>query len=349
MKTVYVTDDFSSLGGLGAVAYGDPEYFREVQNQVWAASPTRFTDIHRPSDILESLIGTESELVDGVLEVLEAEYEKDGEFTDYVDITQGQNWKEKVAKDFFPALGQIVDSESSYIASTSGYLNKTLTSILPGFVSSENFASKIVDWLEESRISPISTNLAGAIIANNPQTKISSPPTNAKIALSNNVDLGLDYRGVEFAKGYSTLQEYWGDIPYPGMESPSILPGSLRQSVLQGYMGYASTTPLEKLYNPIAADSVGSLNLSSPEAINYSNPFTAGSILGEIPDFKRQDGDIYSISLIGETINGYTSFDPATMSNGDAIDRSLIPDYEGQNADPDGGKAGLSRTFTPPF
>jgi len=143
LKTVYVTDDFSSLGGLGAVAYGDPEYFREVQNQVWAASPTRFIDVHRPSDVLESLLGTESELVDGVLEVLEAEYEKDGEFTDYVDIIQGQNWKEKVTKNFFPALGQIVDSESSYITSTLSYLNKTLTSILPGFVSSENFAEEM--------------------------------------------------------------------------------------------------------------------------------------------------------------------------------------------------------------
>ena len=263
MKTVYFTDDFSTLGGLGAVAYGDPEYFREVQNQVWAASPTRFVDIQRPSDILESLIGTESELLDGVLEVLDAEYEKDGEFTDYIDITQGQNWKEKVSKDFFPTLGKIVDSESSYVTSTSDYFNKALTSIFPGFVSSENFTSNIVDWLEESRISPINTNLAGAIIANNPQTKISSPPVNAKIALNNNVDLGLDYRGVEFTKGYSTLQEYWGNIPYPGMESPSILPSSLRQSVLQGYVGYASTTPLEKLYNPIAADSIGSSNLET--------------------------------------------------------------------------------------
>lgn len=348
MKTIYVTDSCSSLGGLGCVAYGDPEYFREVQNQVWAASPTRFIDLQRPSDVFESLIATEPEILRVVLEVLEEEYGKDEEFTDYIDIVQGTEWKEKITKKFFPALAQIVDSESSYMASLSGYLDRALTSVLPGIKSSERFILKIIEWLEKSQTFAVDPILGGKMLVNNPQTKIATPPTDAKVPLDNSVDLGLDYRGVEFVKGYSTLKDYWGNIPYPGMESPSVLPASLRESVLQGFVGYASTTPLEAIYNPIAADSISNLNLNSTEAINYSDPFTSGSVLGQIPDFRNQDNAIYSISLIGERINGYTTFDP-TMSNGDLIDLSLIPDYEGQNADPDGGRAGLSRTFTPPF
>ena len=349
MKTTYVTDGSSSLGGLGSVAYRDPEYFREVQNQVWAASPTRFIDLQRPSDVFESLIASESELLRGVLEVLEDEYDEDSEFTDYIDIVQGADWKEKILKKFFPSLTSVLDSESSYTTPLSGYFGKALSSALPGFNFSDDFISKIIKWFETSQNFAVGPALGGAMIANNPQTKISTPPIDSKIALDNSIDLGLDYRGVEFVKGYSTLQDYWGNIPYPGMESPSILPTTLRYSVLQGLVGYASATPLEALYNPIAADSVGNLNLRSIEAINYANLFTSGSILGEVPDFQRQDQDIYAISLIGETINGYTTFDPATMSNGDAIDISLIPNYESQNADPDGGRAGLSRTFTPAF
>jgi hypothetical protein len=322
LKTTYVTDGSSSLGGLGSVAYRDPEYFREVQNQVWAASPTRFIDLQRPSDVFESLIASESELLRGVLEVLEDEYDEDSEFTDYIDIVQGADWKEKILKKFFPSLTSVLDSESSYTTPLSGYFGKALSSALPGFNFSDDFISKIIKWFETSQNFAVGPALGGAMIANNPQTKISTPPIDSKIALDNSIDLGLDYRGVEFVKGYSTLQDYWGNIPYPGMES---------------------------LYNPIAADSVGNLNLRSIEAINYANLFTSGSILGEVPDFQRQDQDIYAISLIGETINGYTTFDPATMSNGDAIDISLIPNYESQNADPDGGRAGLSRTFTPAF
>ena len=349
MKTTYVTDSSSSLSGLGSVAYGDPEYFREVQNQVWTSSPTRFIDLQRPSDIFESLIASESELLRGILEVLEEEYDKDGEFTDYIDITQGTDWREKLLKQFFLSLTRVLDSESSYTTLLSGYFSKAFESTLPGFSFSDEFMSKIIEWFETSQTFSVRPGLAGAMIANNPQTKISTPPVNSKVSLDNSVDLGLDYRRVEFTKGYSTLQDYWGNIPYPGMESPSILPSTLRDSVLQGLVGYISATPLETLYNPIAADSVGNLNLRSTEAINYADLFTSGSILGEVPDFQRQDQGIYAISLIGETINGYTTYDPPTMSNGDAINRSLPPDYEGQNADADGGRAGLSRTFTPAF
>jgi hypothetical protein len=239
-----------------------------VQNQVWAASPTRFIDLQRPSDIFESLVATEPELLNGLLEVLETEYEKNGEFTDYVDIMLGADWREKIIKMFFPALVKVLDSESSYTTLLSGYLDKALKSVLPGISSSEDIIAKIVDWLEASQYFAVEPTLGGSMIANNPQTKISTPPVDAKIALNNSVDLGLDYRGVEFVKGYSTLEEYWGNIPYPGMESPSVLPSTLRDSVLQGLVGYASTAPLEAIYNPIAADSISNLNLKSLEAIN---------------------------------------------------------------------------------
>ena len=97
MKTGYITDDFSTLGGLAAVAYGDPEYFREVQNQIYSSSVTRFLDTQRPSDIFESFFGTRESFVAIVLKSLEFQYLANNSLTDYVDIEFGPDWKEKVA------------------------------------------------------------------------------------------------------------------------------------------------------------------------------------------------------------------------------------------------------------
>ena len=52
---------------------------------------------------------------------------------------------------------------------------------------------------------------------------------------------------------------------------------------------------------------------------------------------------------MGEKLNGYTTFDPQTMSNGDLIDLSLVPTYEEDNKDPQGGLPSASRNFTPAF
>jgi hypothetical protein len=350
LKTAYLTDNFSTLGGLGSVAYGDPEYFREVQNQIHTQSPTRFADIQRPSDAFESLMAlNEDGFTQRMLQSLDAEYALDGEFADYIDTTYGPDWKTQISTRLYPVFKQTLDSNSTYSSRFSDYLNMVLMVLLPGFEETESLARKSADTFDNNSFSPVGVGLASQIISNNPQTKISVPPPDAIIPLESSVDLGLDYRGVSFVTGYSTLEDYWSNIPYPGVTDANLVPATLKDSILDGYIGYSSTTPLESVYNPIGAESVNNFNLASGGALNFQDPFGGGSILAELPSSTRNDANVYSISLIGDTLNGYKTFDPSTMSNGDLTDRSLIPNFEEQNADPGGGLPGPSRAFAPPF
>jgi len=345
LKTAYLTDEFSTLGGMGSVAYRDPEFFREVQNQIYFQSPTAFTDRQRPSDTFEAFLGNRKTTSDVVIKTLEKEYALNGQFTDYVDIKIGPQWKQKVEREFYPTLERRLNSNSVYQTTFPDYLTSTLNTVFPGAEVNEDLAKKIAIELDKIPTASVSASFASVIATNNPQTKLSVPPPNSKIALENSIDLGLDYRGVPFTTGYSTLDDYWGNIPYPGMTSPSVIPATLRESIAGGLQGYLSRNPLESIYNPIGAASIANVGLSSSEAINFSDPFGSGFILGQIPFPKQGDTDIYSISLIGETLNGFTKFDPKTMSNGDGIDPRFIPAFEQQNPDPDGGGPPLSRTF----
>ena len=339
MKTAYLTDEFSTLGGLGAVAYRDPEFFREVQNQIYFNSPTQFVDIQRPSDTFESFLGNRKTITQRALNVLESNYAADGEVTDYLDVNAGPDWRQTFSKRFYPTLQSQLDSNSSYNVSLAQHVSTVLGAIFPRLPNQE-IALQIVEQLEGINTSPTGAKLAATLAGNNPQTKLSVPPPNSKVPLDSSVNLGLDYRGVSFATGYSTLEDYWGNIPYPGMSSPSVIPATLRESVLGGLVGYSSSNPLEAAYNPIGAGSIVSSGLRSSEAINFSDPFGSGFILGEIPFSNTGDTDVYSISLIGETLNGLTTFDPTPPPS---------PQFAKQNPDVDGGLNTLSRSFNLAF
>jgi hypothetical protein len=183
------------------------------------------------------------------------------------------------------------------------------------------------------------------VVSNNPQTKLSTPPLNSRIDLQNSLDLGSDYRGVEFTTGYITPQDYWNDVAYPGLSSGGT-PVTLRDSINQGYVGYPSRTPLEALFNPVGAQSVPEDGIFIE---NTSPTNSSASYLNQFPDELQADRDVYSISLMGERLNGYTTFDPTTMSNGDLLDQSQVPQFEEENSDPQGGLTSSARNFTTAF
>lgn len=351
MKSTFITDKFTTLGGLGSVAYGDPEYFREVQNQIYYNSPTSFVDSQRPSDVFESLIQSKTDYTRNLLKVLEEEYAKNGEFTDYIDVQYGPSWKNRVVDLGFSLLQRQLDSQSSYEYNSRDYFSLSLSILFPNLDLKvlDDIIGKLISRLSATSNSSLDLQLALDTILNNPQTKISTPPPDSQILLEDDPGQDFDYRGVSISTGYSTVEDYWSNIPYPGFTDPNTIPSTLRESILNGYVGYLSNSPLEALFNSVGAGSISSLNLSSPEALNFSDPFSQGSILAQLPKELQGDKGIYSISLIGEKLNGYSTFDPLTMSNGDGIDKSLIPDFEGQNSDPDGGLPGLARTFSSPF
>lgn len=345
LKTRYVTDSFSTLGGLASVAYGDPEYFREVQNQVYAQSPTRFLDMHRPSAVVADFFGSSERVVREIMTALESRYQTDSVFSDYIDIEFGADWRDvledRISVEFF----LVVDAQESYNLTMSDYLGVTFSNVLPLFPDVRSLSAGVLERLQNLADVGEDVQLISRVASNNPQTKLSVPPLDSRVDLEGSVDLGSDYRGVEFTLGYITPQEYWKDVAYPGLTS-AVIPTALRDSINQGYVGYSSQTPLEALFNPVGAQSVSSTDLPVESTSPTNSP---ASYLSQFPEQLQADKDVYSISLMGETLNGYTTFDPATMSNGDLIDQSQVPQFEEENADPLGGLTSSSRNFTTAF
>lgn len=174
------------------------------------------------------------------------------------------------------------------------------------------------------------------LLANNPQTKISQVKPDTIVSLKESIDLGKDFKNVEFEKGYLSPQDYFNNVSYPKAKDISKqLPATFKDSIRQGYIGYPTTQPLEQIYNPVGNIGIGNINLD-----DFTQPSFSNSVLGslnDIPSVTPTDEDVYSISLIGPTINGYTSFNPRTQSNGDLIDSSLLPDFEKNNFDKEKG------------
>ena len=342
MKTGYVTDDFSTLGGLAAVSYGDPEYFREVQNQIYSQSPTKFLNTQRPSDIFESFFGTKERFMEIVLSALETQYSDSIDFANYADINHGADWREEIIPVLRKGFFETLDSVEKYGLSLSDYIGLAIKSSLSSVTNSDEIVKAITSRVLEEPGVGVDARLIAQAVSNNPQTKISIPPSGARIDLESSVDLGTDYRGVEFSSGYISPGDYWNNIAFPGLTNTSV-PGNLIKSVTNGYVGYLSSTPLEALYNPTGALSVSGI----PSGGIGSMPIS--SILSQFPDTLQADRDVYAVSLMGEKFNGFTTFDPATMSNGDLIDTSLVPTFEENNKDPQGGLNPTARNFTTAF
>lgn len=333
MKTGYITDDFSTLGGLAAVSYGDPEYFREVQNQIYSQSPTKFLNTQRPSDIFESFFGTREYFMEMVLGALETQYSTNTDFANYVDIDFGADWKEKIISRLRQSIFEILDSVEKYGLSLSDYVGLAVKSSLPGLSDPSKIITAVASRVSSEPKIGADVGLISRAISNNPQTKISVPPTSARIDLESSVDLGSDYRGVEFSTGYISPRDYWNGLAFPGLTD-------ILKSATSGYVGYLSSTPLEALYNPAGAASVSA---------DTGTSVPVSSILSQFPDNLQADRDVYAISLMGEQFNGFTTFDPATMSNGDLMDTSLVPTFETDNKDSQGGLNSAARTFTTAF
>lgn len=345
MKTGYITNDFSTLGGLAAVAYGDPEYFREVQNQVYAQSPTKFLNTQRPSDIFESFYGTKELFMAAILRSLEAQYSSAGKFADFIDIEYGSDWKPRLISEFKSSFFEELDSVEGYGVTLSDYIGKVVTRILPTYSTPEGVETLSREISESIQREPrlgSDVSLITRAIANNPQAKVSTPPPNSRVDLDSSVDLGLDYRGVPVAEGYISPQKYWKNVAFSGLTSTEI-PLGLKDSIKSGLVGYLSSSPLEALYNPSGAASI----LGNMEVGGSGLPIT--SILSQFPENLGGDKELYAISLMGEKLNGYTTFDPKTMSNGDLLDVSLAPTFEEDNTDPQGGLNSTARDFTPAF
>lgn len=379
MATNYLTNQFSSLSGLASVAYGDVNYFREVQNQIFQSSTTYFLDLHRPSQLVEDFFYSDELLKEYLLTSLENLYDTNQSFQDFIDIYVGPLWREVFIDNLLINFKREYDTNPSYSVTFEKYLTLSIQKTLLQYESGKIFSTpesaldskflrpldyvsnfeesvEVDEQIKRDSVSSISDEIQSdpylgvdfpkisALLANNPQTKVSQVKPDVIISLKESVDLGKDFKNVEFEKGYLSPQDYFNDVSYPRAQDISRqLPPTFKDSIRQGYIGYPTTQPLEQIYNPVGSIGVGDINLD-----DITQPYFSNSVLGainNIPSISPDDEDVYNISLIGPTINGYTSFNPQTQSNGDLIDKSLLPNFDETNFDSEKGTNFFDRTL----
>lgn len=350
MKVGYITDDFSTLAGLASVAYGNVDSFREVQNQIINSSPTKVFDTQLPSDIFQSFLISEDHFSKVIMDSLLEEYSDNEEFADYTDEKLGPNWTTKIKNLVLKDLYSEINSLSEYGNRLEDYFLNSLGNLFPGYKNIQDLTNKIISSIVSNPALGDDIKLISSIVANNPHTKISSPPKNTVIALDENIDLDKDYRGTSFVSGYLTPQDYFSEIAYPGFNGALSVPTTFKDSIFDGYVGYPPNISLETIFNPLGAESIRDISGAITSVLNDSDIWNAASVLGQlgdIPGLDKGDRDVYEISLIGPRINNLLTFDPATMSNGDYFDTGSLPKI--LNADKEDGVPMSSRKFSNTF
>lgn len=350
MKTGYITDDFSTLGGLAAVAYGDVDSFREVQNQIINSSATRGFDNQRPSDLFRSFLPSEDFFIQKIIDSMKEEHDINEDFSDYLDEIFGADWEDTITNIFLKEFYYQIDVETKYGNTLDKHLKKTLDQLLPKYENIESLTSKIITDLASDPVLSEDLELIFKISSNNPKNKISSPPPNSIIPLEDSIDLDRDFRDIPFSSSYLLPQDYYSEVAYPGFGDITSVPLTLRESVENGYIGYPNNLSLESIFNPAGAESLREIGSLIGNILSGSDIWAATSVLGQldnIPGLSQADRDIYEISLMGARINGFLEFDPATQSNGDYFNTSLLPEI--LNSDKDGGVPVSSRNFSNTF
>lgn len=344
MRTGVVTDSFSTLSGTAATIYGNTDFFREVQNQVYKNSVTSFLDIHRPSSAFRDLVEEEI-FTSSMSNAFQSQYDKDSDLTDYIDINNfNDEQKEQLLQNIIASVYSSMDSKSTYGNKLTDHVFSALRENLPrlSIEALEKTAIEICEFIKSDKTIGKDIESYARFIDNNPQTKLSVPPPDDILILEDSVDLGSDYRGVKFTSGYLSPQQYYNDIPYPKYETAFNLPGSLSESLTQGYFGYPSITGLEGGFSPETSDTIANF---PPKESQYLGK----SLLSEIPNISDRDAAIYQISLIGNNLGRLTGVDFSVSSNGDLLDPKYFPTFEQDNADSDSGNPALARAFSPTF
>lgn len=343
MKTGYVTDSFSTLSGLAAVAYSNVDMFREVQNQIIQNSPTKVFDLQRPSDIFFSGFYSEEEFLNSMLDAIQEEYESNAKFADYIDEELGADWLEQVSTDLIPTLSYFLEATTQYSQTSFDYVRKTMEVVFPDYPELDELTTSTLNSL--SSAPPISDlELYSTIANNNSLNKISTPPIDSVVKLDSSINLEEDFRGVSYQTGYLSPQQYYSEIAYPGLIDTFEIPTTFFDSITEGYIGYSPSYSFESVINPSGSESLSSTDYSADESIWPG--VSAFSELKNIPGLSQADRDLYDVSLIGARINNFLSYNELA-SNGDFTPQSVIP--LPVNSDQDGGVPSSSRSFSYAF
>lgn len=318
--STYFTDSWSTISGLASVAYGSPERFPEVANQVRRKSPASFLGNVSPSDLI-----SEGLTVGVFTSALQSEYGKGEKFAEFVD-SQGLSVSQ-LSKKLYAQVVKGFDENSSYESSLSDILSYTLsqTGINP---------QRVKDFILSSNPD---IGMYSSMAVSVPTNKLDKVAPGTLFSLDDIVNLNEDQNGVKITTGYLTPLEYYNDVAYPGIES------NLLESVIEGYKTYPTLDLLDNVLGQIVdPDDLASANRVSGSIAGLGTMDTIRDLTG-IGTMSDADRAMYEVDLTSIVIdlNGYTIYDPLTDSNGDFINPDLIPDYNAQNSDP-----GSGQTFT---
>lgn len=332
--STYLTDSWSTISGLASVAYGSPDRYPEVANQVRSKSVTAFLSPITASDVVSDKLSPEDLAL-----ALQAEYDKGGNFSKYVD--SGSQSLSEISSNLHEGILSAYNEMGSYEMS----ISDALEYVLPGAgIDYEGLAQKLLNSVSDL---DLFSRLASSI----PLAKLDKLPAGTRIELEDNISLDSDQNGTSLTSGYLTVSDYFNDIAYPGMgNTADNLPTNLIKSVSEGYRGYASLRPLDELTRP---GFVALMSLADIRDINNVSRSIAGlgtldtlrdlSGLGSMSDADRAMYEVDLDSLIVD-MNGYTVYDPLN-SNGDFAPQSVVFD----NADPGSGLPPSTRPRTSPF
>jgi hypothetical protein len=321
----YLTDSWSTISGLAAVAYGSPYRYPEVANQVRRKSVTGFLGPTSPGDVIGNRLDRDS-----FLSALTAEYGRGDGFTRFVD-SRGQplsHWVDRIYTGVLQAYNEFATYESSLTDAIEYASDGLGIPINPQRVKDDLIRS-VADLELYSR-------MASSV----PYNKLDKLPAGTRIQLDDSTGLDSDSNGIGFPTGYLTPANYFSGVAYPGMGIDGTnLPDSIVRSVTEGYQGYATLQPLDDLLRPGIASLMSLADISDIKGVNraVTGLGTIGTLkdLSGLGSMSPADQQMYSVDLteIVVGINGYTLYDPATDSNGDFIDVALVPDYTAENAD----------------
>ena len=351
-KTNYATDSYSNLGGLASVAYGGPDYFREVKNQIHNMSPTRGLDFNMPSSLISGLYGQGDEVKSHISTALNSLNSQPGDFKDWVDVNKsnigGANWYNALSAKIESELWNNLDSNSEYYKGLESYIEMSLDT--PGVSIPPSLYSLVISAISEQLRSntQVGENIDEmiSVVNNNSLTKLDKVPPDTIITLEDSVQLGNDINGVPVSLGYLTPNDYYNNVAYPKMTSDTNnLPTSLNSSAQYGYVGY-SPYSLEALFNPAMASS---LSDEQGNTINTNLPQALQEISSSAMSMSQQDKNLYNISLLAIDLAGYNSYDPKTMSTGDFLDVASLPKYDETNTDSNKGNLFSSRDKSTTF
>lgn len=285
-KSNFLTDQFSTIGGLASVAYGSSSLFPTVADQIKQSSKTKALDSQLPSHALLDFLGTRKLIEDIFRSVVIEEYGITENVTDFVDIYVTDVGRFiSIATDLFIAN---VNKNSVYSVAPTKIIADSLEEAGLRFVNPIPLELNLFNFAIKIEKAFIELGYAGedfvpfvSLLINNPKTKVTQAPPDSIITLDVKGISTKDERGVERIYGTISPQEYYSGVALKEQGS------SIKESILQGYVGYPLFSLLgESLLNP---DSYNNLQLD----------FADSSIFGS----NLSDGEeaIYNVNLA--TIN----------------------------------------------